>query len=336
MVSIKEVAEIAGVSVATVSRTLSRPEKVAESTREKVMAAVERCGYVTNVMASNFRRRKSQTIVVLVPDIANLFYSSIVQEIEFVARKHGYQILLGETQQDPEIESAYSALVSQRMADGIISLGMNIPFRVDPRRKSADQKWPPLVMVGEYTGKIPLPKVGIDNVQAAADATRHLIDLGHSHIAFLGGPKDFSLCKERLKGFRREMRRAGLSAPSSHIQYGEFKLASGYSEAKSVLQCSPRPTALFCANDEIAMGAMKALREAGLRVPRDISIIGFDDLDIAGYCATPLTTILQPRRKMGGSAMELMLGLLGGDTSVNTSITLPHQLIIRESTAAPR
>ncbi len=336
MVSIKDVAEIAGVSVATVSRTLSRPEKVAESTREKVMAAVERCGYVTNVMASNFRRRKSQTIVVLVPDIANLFYASIVQEIEIVARKRGYQILLGETQQDPEIEGAYSALVSQRMADGIITLGMHIPFKVDPRRKNPDEKWPPLVMVGEYTGSIPLPKVGIDNVQAAADATRHLVELGHKHIAFLGGPKDFTLCKERLKGFRRVMRKAGLEIPAGYIQYGEFKLASGYSGAKSVLECNTRPTALFCANDEIAIGAMKALREAGLKVPRDFSLVGFDDLDIAAYCDTPLTTILQPRRQMGNEAIRLMLGLLAGEESLERYITLPHELIVRKSTAAPR
>lgn len=336
MVSIKDVAELAGVSVATVSRTLSRPDKVAESTREKVMAAVEKCGYVTNVMASNFRRRRSQLIVVLVPDIANQFYSSIVQEIELVARRHGYQILLGETQQDPETELAYSALVSQRMADGIITLGMKIPFKVDPQRKQADSKWPPLVMVGEYTGRIPLPKVGIDNAQAAAEATRHLVDLGHKRIAFIGGPKNFTLCKERLKGFRRVMRKAGLELPPEYIQFGEFKLAAGHSEVKAVLATRTRPTALFCANDEIAMGVMKGLREAKLRVPGDISIIGFDDLDIADYCSPPLTTIRQPRRQMGSAAMELMLRILRGDATREECITLPHELIVRESTAAPR
>ncbi len=336
MVSIKDVARIAGVSVATVSRTLSKPDKVAESTREKVMAAVAESGYVANVMASNFRRRKSQTIVVLVPDIANQFYSSIVQEIELVARQQGYQILLGETQQEAGIEQAYSALVSQRMADGIITLGMQIPFEVDPRRKSADEKWPPLVMVGEYTGKIPLPRVGIDNVQAAADATQHLVDLGHEHIAFIGGPKDFTLCKERLKGFRKVLRKAGLEAPARHVQFGEFKLASGYQTVKAVLESGSLPSALFCANDEIAVGALKALRETKLKVPRDISIIGFDDLDIADYCSPPLTTIRQPRREMGGEAMKLMLRILDGTAVPEERITLSHQLIVRESTTRPK
>ena len=336
MISIKDVAKLAGVSVATVSRTLSKPEKVAESTRERVMAAVQKSGYVTNVLASNFRRRKSQTIVVLVPDIANLFYSTIVQEIELVARKKGYQILLGESQENLEIERTYSELVYQKMADGIISLGMTIPLKCDPRRKTADPKWPPLVMVGEYTGDIPLPMVGIDNLQAAADATQHLVDLGHRDIAFIGGPKNFTLCQERVKGFRRVMRKAGLKVDSRHVQFGEFKLASGYNQVKRLFESGVRPTALFCANDEIAMGAMKALRECQLRVPEDISIVGFDNLDIAEYCSTPLTTIHQPRREMGGEAMELMLRILQGQVSGDCRITLPHHLNVRDSTTPPR
>jgi LacI family transcriptional regulator, repressor for deo operon, udp, cdd, tsx, nupC, and nupG len=286
------------------------------------------------VLASNFRRRKSQTIVVLVPDIANLFYSKIVQEIELVARNRGYQILLGETQENLDIERAYSELVHQRMADGVISLGMTIPLKMDPRRKTVDAAWPPLVMVGEYTGDIPLPRVGIDNIQAAVDATRHLVDLGHRDIAFIGGPKNFTLCQERLKGFRKVLRKAGLKVPANHIQFGDFKLASGYTQVKALFASGARPTALFCANDEIAMGAMKALREHGLGVPQDVSIIGFDNLDIAEYCSTPLTTIHQPRREMGSEAMTLMLNILSGDAPVQTRITLPHQLIVRESTRA--
>ena len=336
MISIKDVAKLAGVSVATVSRTLAKPEKVAEPTRERVLAAVQKSGYVTNVLASNFRRRRSQTIVVLVPDIANLYYSRIVQEIELVARRKGYQILLGETQENLEIERAYSELVYQKMADGIISLGMTIPLKCDPRRKTVDPKWPPLVMVGEYTGDIPLPTVGIDNLQAAADATQHLVDLGHRDIAFIGGPKNFTLCQERLKGFRRVMRKAGLKVDSRHVQFGEFKLASGYSQIKRLIEGGVRPTALFCANDEIAMGAMKALREYDMRVPEDISIVGFDNLDIAEYCSTPLTTIHQPRREMGGEAMELMLKILNGKVSRESRITLPHRLIVRDSTRPPR
>ena len=336
MVSIKDVAKLAGVSVATVSRTLAKPEKVAEPTRAKVMKAVQKSGYVTNVLASNFRRRKSQSVVVLVPDIANLFYSKIVQEIELVARKKNYQILLGETQQSPELEKAYSELVYQKMADGMICLGMKIPFPHNAKRKTVDPKWPPLVMIGEYTGEIPVPMVGIDNVQAAADATQHLVDLGHSEIAFIGGPKDFTLCQERLKGFRRVMRKAGHKVPRNRIQFGEFKLASGFDQVNRVFESGDKPTALFCANDEIAMGAMKAIRAHGLRVPRDISIIGFDNLDIADYCTTPLTTIHQPRTEMGGEAMRLMLRILDGGAPEQARTVLSHHLIVRESTAKPR
>lgn len=331
MVSIKDVAQLAGVSVATVSRALARPEKVAEATRKRVMAAVQKSGYVTNVLASNFRRRRSQTIVVLVPDIANLFYSRIIQEIEAVARNRGYQILLGETQENLAVERAYCELVQQRMADGVISLGMTIPLKFDPRRKTVDPDWPPLVMVGEYTGDIPLPRVGIDNVQAAADATGHLVELGHRDIAFIGGPKNFTLCQERLKGFRRVIRAAGIKLAPDHVQFGEFKLASGRNQVKALLAGGARPTALFCANDEIAMGAMKALREHGMRIPEDISVVGFDNLDIAEYCSTPLTTIHQPRREMGSEAMKLMLNILQGE-GPQARITLPHELVVRDST----
>jgi LacI family repressor for deo operon, udp, cdd, tsx, nupC, and nupG len=336
MVSIKDVAKLSGVSVATVSRTLSRPDKVADSTQQRVMRAIEQSGYVTNVLASNFRRRKSQTIVVLVPDIANLYYSKIVQEIEVVARSKGYQILLGETQQDPKIEQTYSDLVHQRMADGVISLGMELPIKVDAKRKTVDPKWPPLVMIGEYTGSVPVPRIGIDNVSAAYDATSYLLGLGHRDIAFVGGPRDFTLCKERLQGFRKALQKFKISTGLDHIQYGEFKLDSGYKQTKKLFDLGATPTALFCANDEIAMGAMKALRELKLRVPEDISIIGFDNLEIADYCSVPLTTIHQPRKEMGREAMTLLLSILNGSSPKETRINLPYQLIVRDSTASPR
>jgi LacI family transcriptional regulator, repressor for deo operon, udp, cdd, tsx, nupC, and nupG len=186
--------------------------------------------------------------------------------------------------------------------------------------------------VGEYTGQIPLPTVGIDNVQAAADATQHLVDLGHRDIAFIGGPKDFTLCQERLKGFKRVMRKAGLKVSAVQVQFGEFKLASGYEQVKRLIAGGSQPTALFCANDEIAMGAMKALREHKLRIPEDISIMGFDNLDIADYCTTPLTTIHQPRREMGRTAMELMLSLLQGRRWEGVPLLLGHELVVRDST----
>ena len=335
MVSIVEVAELAGVSVATVSRALQRPEKVAEATRKRVLQAVEKTGYVTNVMASNFRRRRSDTIVVLVPDIANPFYSTVIQEIELVASKQGYRILLGETRQDEATEHSYGDLAVQKMADGIISLGMHIPFKCSPNRKTIDTKWPPLVMACEYQGSIPVPTIAIDNRRAAFDATNHLIGLGHQDIAYMSGPLDFSLCRDREEGFREAMSKAGLKVGPGRVVNGDFSLESGKIVATELLTSTSRPSALFCTSDEQAMGAMAAARELGMDIPGDVSIAGFDDIPFADYTHPPLTTVRQPMAELGRKAMETLLAILQGRPVPAERTLLSHQLIVRASTAAP-
>ncbi len=331
-ITIKDVARLAGVSVATVSRTLSAPDVVTESTRKKVMAAVEQTGYVTNALASNFRRRRSQNIVVLVPDISNPFFSSIIQGIELVAMKSHYRILLGDTQQSVVRERAYSELVLQRQADGIICLGMNIPFEYDCRRKNPDPKWPPIVMACEYSGDIPLPTVLIDNRQAAKEVVEHLIELGHKNIAYINGPKDSPLSRDRQKGFKAAMKKASLKVEQCYIAEGDFSLVAGYAAAVKLLKTASRPTALFCANDKMAIGAMNAARDSGLRIPEDLSVAGFDDIDFASYSYPPLTTIHQPRARIGMRAMEIMLQCLEGKKPPQSELILPHELIVRGST----
>ncbi len=335
MVSIKDVARLAGVSVATVSRTLAKPEKVAQQTRARVMKAVQQSGYVTNVLASNFRRRRTQTLVVLVPDIANPFYSRIIQEIESIARAQAYQILLGETQQSLALELSYGDLALRRQADGIISLGMHIPFVHRKNRKSVDPKWPPLVMACEYLGTIPVPSVTIDNRRAAYDATRHLLDLGHREIAYIGGANDFSLSRDRLKGFKSALSRAGLKVDESKLFSGDFTPGFGLDAARSILGQKNRPTAIFCASDELAMGAMSAAHGLGLSIPRDLSVVGFDDIEFAAYCIPPLTTVRQPMAELGRRATHMMLQLLEGEALTDSQLVLPHELIVRGSTGSP-
>ena len=332
MVSIKDVAELAGVSVATVSRTLSRPDKVAEATRERVMKAVEKSGYVTNVLASNFRRRCSHNIILLVPDIANPFFSTIIQEIEERARHKGYQILLGDTRQNQQLEASYGDLALQRMADGIISLGMNIPFRHRANRKTLDPKWPPLVMGCEYKGNVDVPLVAIDNFRAAYDATRHLLDLGHRRIGFIGGPEDFSLSLDRLEGFRAAMAEAGCNVGGDLVTSGSFSLACGFEAGRKLLALRQPPSAMICASDELAMGAMNCAISAGVSIPDDLSVVGFDDIEFAAYANPPLTTVRQPMADIGRHLMRMMLNLLEGGSLSERRIELPHELIVRRST----
>ena len=335
MVTIKDVAKMAGVSVATVSRTLAEPDKVSEKARKKVMDAVEASGYVTNTLARNFRRRSSNMVVVLVPEIANPFFSNIIQGIERVASRHQYRILLGDTQGELERERVYADLVSQRQADGVICLGRNIPFRYRKGRKTLDPAWPPFAMACEYHGEIPVPTVCIDNVAAATDAVNHLLELGHRRIAYINGPSESPLCEDRLQGYEDAIQGAGLSVSPMLIKQGDFTLASGHACTTELLAEGNPPTALFCANDEMAIGAMQACHEAGLTLPADMSVVGFDDIAFAAYTHPRLTTIHQPRNRIGEQVMTMMLEMLAGNPPSDSRIVLPHELLVRDSSSPP-
>ena len=335
MATIKDVARLAGVSTATVSRTLAEPYKVAEATRARVDRAVKQSGYVVNTLARNFRRRRTNVVLVLVPDISNPFYSAIIRGIERLALEHGYRILLGDTQNEMEREMAYSELVSLRQADGMICLGMDIPFTYRKGRKTMDPKWPPFVMACEYNGVIPAPTVCIDNYGAAVDAVRHLLELGHERIAFINGPAESPLCKDRLAGFHGALRSAKVRVLSEWLRNGDFSIASGYTQMQAILSLDQWPTALFCANDEMAIGALQAAREHGIRLPEELSVVGFDDISFAAYACPPLTTVRQPREQMGEQIMKLMLDVLDMPGKAGPKIVVQHELVVRSSTVQP-
>lgn len=326
---------MAGVSTATVSRALANPEKVAEPTRNKVMSAVLETGYVVNAMARNLRRRRTNTVVVLVPDISNPFYSNIIQGIERIAHSHNFRILLGDVQQRAEREQTYVNLVMQKQADGVISLSRRLPFELAVDQSEPDPGWPPLVMACEYYGPIDVPVVRIDNRAAAYDAVQHLLQLGHRRIAYIDGPEDFPICAERRAGYERALAEVGLDAKPTYEGQGDFSLQSGAAAMNGLLSVGERPSAVFAANDEMAIGAIKTIKAAGLSVPSDISVVGFDDIRFADYCDPPLTTIHQPRNRIGEKLMQVMLGILAGEPPVESEILLPYQLVIRESTAPP-
>ncbi len=331
--SIKDVARVAGVSTATVSRALATPDKVAEPTRNKVMSAVVETGYVANAMARNLRRRRTNTVVVLVPDISNPFYSNIIQGIERIAHSHQYRILLGDIQEQAEREQAYVNLVMQKQADGVISLSRSLPFELAVDQSEPDPHWPPLVMACEYYGPIDVPVVRIDNRAAAHEAAQHLLQLGHRRIAYIDGPEEFPICAERRAGYEQALEEAGISADSQIEVQGDFSLRSGAEAMNLLLGREGRPEAVFVANDEMAIGAIKAIKSVGLSVPADISVVGFDDIRFADYCDPPLTTIHQPRNRIGENLMQVMLGVLAGEPPVDHEILLPYQLVVRESTA---
>lgn len=336
MASIKQVARLAGVSTATVSRTLKHPEVVTAATREKVMAAVTRVGYTPNFLARNLRTLRSQAILVLVPDIGNPFFSEIIKGMEQVAHAHGYSLLLGDTQNNPEREMEYAARVSARQADGLITLSSRIPFK-NYRERIRNGTLPPLVNACECVSDPHVPTVQIDNRAAAFKATQYLLDLGHRRIGFVTGPLVSPLSTERLKGYQAALRAAGITGRKPPVVNGDFTAASGEAAAEQILEAKPRPSAVFCSNDEMAIGLITAVKARGLRVPEQLSVIGFDDIPLARYFDPPLSTILQPKLEIGRSAMKLLCDmLLTGRPPATMAHTLPFQLVVRDSTGRHR
>lgn len=323
-VGIKDIAADAGVSIATVSHALRNPGRVSDATRQRVLAAAERIGYNPNKLAASLRTDRSGNIVVIIPDVTDSFNSGIIGAIEQVAHSRGYSVLLGDTRGSVEREREFAAMALSRQADGIILMSHRLPF--------GRQKLPPLVNGCEFTGDTSVPLVAIDDLRAATDATRHLLDFGHERIAVITGDIGSTSSRDRLRGFRQAMQGAGLVPDERSIVYGDYSLGAGERAARQLLLQKPRPTAVFCFSDEIALGCMYALRHSGFDVPGDISVMGFDDIPFARYSAPSLTTIAQPTEAIGATCATVLLDLIDGTAPAQLKHILPHELRLREST----
>lgn len=333
--TIEDVAQLAGVSIATVSRALHKPDVVSQKTRDKVNEAVDKTGYTQNIMARNLRLDRTGMVVALIPDIGNPFFSEILAGIESVATREGYNVLIGNTNNDPAREHIYANYVRSNLADGILLLNGHIP--ISPNGITANQSnhsSTPLVAVCERIPNASVPTIIIDNVDAAYKATKHLLDLGHKSIAHIAGPMDNILSEDRLLGYNKAMSDAGLSTFKNSVFFGDFSTESGRRAYLEIIAAGATPTAVFCANDQMAMGAINAARENGQRVPDDLSVMGFDDISFASDFHPTLSTIHQPRRRLGIAAMERLLSILHGEDNNQSDTTiLETNLVTRASTA---
>lgn len=330
--SIRQVARQAGVSIATVSRALTTPDKVSEKTLKKVLAQVERSRYKPNLLARNFRSKRAYAVVVLVPNIANPFFAEIIRGIEQVAQQQGYAVLLGDTEGREDREAYYVGLVETRQADGLIQLHPRLPKAARGANGGLEI---PLVNACEYIEDAPCPRVGIDNIAAAREMTSYLLDLGHKRIGVILGPNSSPLTADRLRGYKLALRSAKISVDDTLIAQGDFSMTSGSNAATQLFQAKQPPTAIFCFNDEMALGAIRFLKSTGRSVPQDVSVVGFDDIEFASFCDPPLTTIEQPTREIGNKAMSLLFEMLNGTKLAPEMHTLPIKLIVRESAAPP-
>jgi LacI family repressor for deo operon, udp, cdd, tsx, nupC, and nupG len=336
MATIYDVAKRAGVSTATVSRVMSGQKNVVSpATRRRVLKVVEQMGYIPNAAAKNLRTLRTRKILVTVPDISNPFFSLILQGIEDAAQREGYAVLVGDTQHNPDREDRYAQMLPQKECDGLIFLGHRLPAAAELLITSAAPKCAPVVNGCEFSSQLGVPSVHIDNAKAAFEAMDYLYKLGHRRIGVVSGPLASPLSRDRLRG-ATACAKAQDALDRLTVVNGDFSITSGVSAAERLLQTKTPPTAIFCFNDEMAMGVVETARRRGVKVPDQLSVVGFDDIRFARHIDPPLTTVAQPMREIGEGCVRLLLEILSGHTLEPVSVTLPHELTIRGSTAPPK
>lgn len=327
--TLKDVACELGLSVATVSRALAKPELLRPATAARVHEVVHRLGYHPNVAAQNLKRGNTGVIYVVVPSLSP-FFSEVFRGAERAALERGYSIVMGHTDRRPDRESEFFDKVSAGQGDGILLVSTAEAVTAVNRKR----KPPPIVAVMDPVVNHDFPSVRIDHVKGAMTAINHLMALGHSQIAHITGPARSPAAIHRRDGYLAALMAAGISGGEESCVPGEFTVASGETAMASLLARPKRPTAIFCANDEIAIGAIRAIKAAGLRVPDDFSVMGFDDQRIAGMYDPPLTTIHVPITDLGYNAMVKLARILAGE-AYEKDLVLNTYLVQRSTTGRP-
>lgn len=331
--TIQDVARHASVSSATVSRVLSSPERVSEATRERVHAAVRETGYTINQAARALRLKAARTILMATPDIGNPFYSTIVDAVIREAAARGYGVLVAIGIGDPD-RWLHNYLLSNR-ADGLLLFDGSLDTSV---LHSLGQDGVAMPLVAAYD-EIPDPRINsviTDNRLAARRAIRHLVELGHTRIGHVVGISRNQKTNERLVGFHEAMQEAGLPVRPEWLLPGSYNMESGMIAAEGFLAAPELPTAVFASNDETAIGLIHRFRIAGIDCPRDISVIGFDDIAVARFFDPPLTTMRQPREEIGRVATRSLIDIIEGQVPDGepTHVVLTSDLVVRDSTRA--
>lgn len=329
--TIHDVARLAGVHPSTVSRALSRTDlPVRPETRRKVLAAARRLEYRPSPLARGLRLQRTKTLGMLVPDITNPFFPPIIRGAEEAARERGYELVLSNTDDSPDRERASLGLMRERQADGLLIATSRM---ADATVTGVRRDRLPFVLVNRGSRVAADHSVEVDNERAAETVVAHLASLGHRRIAHIAGPLSTTTGAERAAGYRAAMTAHGLGAHVLVVEASAYSEDAGRDAAGKVLGADV--TAIFAANDLIAIGVLLALREVGRRVPRDVSLVGVNDIPLAGLLDPPLTTIRVPQREMGGIAARMLIALLEGEPVTRRHVVLETSLVVRGSTAAP-
>lgn len=331
MSSIREVAKRAGVSLGTVSNVLNRPEIVAEETRRRVQLAIEEIGFVRNGSARQLRAGNSQYIGLVMLDVANPFFTEVARGVEDAANEAGYVVILCNSDDSVEKESHYLQVLEEQRARGVLIT----PVQNDASYLQRFRKRGIAVVLLDRPSKIKdLCSVAVDDVKGGELATSHLLDRGHERIGFVHGPLSIRQCADRRRGVMRAVRTAGLDPDQVivDITTSAQNAREGEESVDKLLHARIRPTAVFCANDLLALGVMRGLIKHGMSIPKDFALVGYDDVEFASVLSTPLTSIRQPKYELGRTAAEMLIDEAIHPTShQHKHIVYQPELIVRES-----
>jgi LacI family transcriptional regulator len=332
-VTIREVARLAQVSLGTVSNTLNNPDVVAPRTRARVLEAIEQTGFVRSTAAHQLRVGKSRTVGVVLLDIANPFFGEMVRGAERVLRDKGYVLMVCSSDESTERELRYLRVLEEHRVDGLLIA----PVERDLKTVAAlAGRGIPTVLLDRDAGSLDLCSVTVDDVRGGELAASHLVDLGHEVIAFVNGPLTIRQCADRLDGARRALRRAPRQSSPVLVEIFVSALTVDHGEAAvgPLLAATPRPTAVMCANDLLALGVLRGLADAGVRVPGEVALVGYDDVAFASMLSPALTSVRQPKYELGVSAAELLLEETD-ERSVHRhrSVRFEPELVVRASSA---
>ena len=334
MANMQEIARMAGVALGTVSHVLNNTANVSEPKRARVLEAVQKAGYQPSQLARGLRRDTTNMIGMIIPDITNPFFPAVVRGAEDVAFSNGYRLILCNTDNDHSKEIIHLNELRTYLPAGLIVIPSNFSD-LTTQAESYRLAGAGVVCIDRLPRNWSGDSVTSNNEAGAYNATRHLIQLGHTRLATITGPLHLTNATERLEGFKRAAKEAKLRLSPEYVQETTFDKQGGHAKTLILLRLIPRPTAIFAGNDMIALGALLAVREAGLRCPEEISIMGFDDLDLAETTNPSLSSVAQPGYQLGTTAAQILLDRRDGDTSPAKHIVLETLLHLRNSVAPP-
>ena len=329
-VKIKDVAEEAGVSTMTVSRVINKPEVVSLETRERVEETIRRLGFRPNAIARSLKVQKTFALGLLTVDLTDSFFTNVTAGAEAEARRQGYRLVLSSTEHNVNDEPDFVLMLAEQQVDGILIIRDAVEVKNDPL-VSLLNIGIPIVTTGYHIPHPNLEIVDVDNVDGGYLACRYLLENGHRDIAMITGPIYHKSVKDRTLGYRRALTEFGGDFRSSFVSAGDWTSTSGYTAMNDLLNRKLPFTAVFVQSDAMAIGAYHAINNAGLRIPEDISVIGYDDLSFAEFILPPLTSVRQPVRQIGELAVQILIGKILGKSPVKGSVILKTQLIERAS-----